>query len=287
MKRILVTGSAGFIGRCLVQVLRQAGHQVIALTSADGDIAEPSVLEHLTCSEIDLVFHLAGRTYVPDAWRDPADFQRVNVMGTLNVLELCKARKTPLTYVSAYVYGIPEKLPISEDHRAMPNNPYALSKLMAENLCQFYADAFNLPVTIIRPFNIYGPGQKGHFLIPEIISQIAAGSTIYLKDMSPRRDYVYLDDLVDALMLTMEPTSGCRVFNIGSGSSLSVAEIVEAIQSVAGTLLPVISENQPRVNEISDVYADISRAGNELGWRPRHSFEEGIRKMMVNGELYA
>lgn len=287
MKQILVTGAAGFIGRRLSQALRQAGHQVVELTSADGDIADPATLERLGGTEMDFVFHLAGRTYVPDAWREPADFQRVNVMGTLNVLELCRTRGIPLTYVSAYVYGIPARLPISEDDRAVPNNPYALSKLMAESLCHFYAGSFDIPVTIIRPFNIYGPGQKKHFLIPEIVAQVEAGQSIHLKDLTPRRDYVYLDDLVDALMLTMEPESGCRVFNIGSGSSLSVAEIAEAIQSVAGTSLPVVSEEQPRANEISDVYADIGRAGNELHWRPRHSFEAGIRKMMVNGELHA
>lgn len=244
-------------------------------------------MEHLGKTEIDFVFHLAGRTYVPDAWHEPADFQRVNVTGTLNVLELCRARGIPMTYVSAYVYGIPARLPISEDDRAVPNNPYALSKLMAESLCRFYADFFDVPVTIIRPFNIYGFGQKGHFLIPEIISQVKAGQSIHLKDLTPRRDYIYLDDLVDALMLTLVSKPGCHVFNIGNGSSLSVAEIVEVIQKAAGTSLPVVSENQPRVNEISDVYADIGKASKELRWRPRHSFEEGIRKMMVNGELRA
>lgn len=287
MKRVLVTGAAGFIGRRLCQLLKLSGHYVVELTSADGDISVPATLEQFCNTGVDFIFHLAGRTYVPDAWREPADFQRVNVMGTLNVLELCRVKGVPLTYVSAYVYGIPARLPISEDDRAVPNNPYALSKLMAESLCQFYADSFDVPVTIIRPFNIFGPGQKEHFLIPEIISQVEAGQPIHLKDLTPRRDYVYLDDLVDALILTMEPECGCRVFNIGSGSSLSVAEIVESIQSVAGTSLPVVSEEQPRVNEISDVYADIGRAGNELHWRPRHSFEEGIRKMMVNGELHA
>ena len=267
-----------------MHALKQAGHQVLELSSDDGDIADPATLVRFNEADIDFVFHLAGRTYVPDAWREPADFQRVNVTGTLNVLELCRIRKIPITYVSAYLYGNPASLPVKETDRIQPNNPYALSKFLAESVCSFYAEHFDVPVTIIRPFNIYGPGQKGHFLIPEIIAQVKAGQPIRLKDITPRRDYIYLDDLVDALVLTLNPEPGCHVYNIGYGSSLSVTEIVEAIQSVAGTSLPVISENMPRQNEIADVYADIGLAEHELLWQPRHSFEEGIKNMILNGE---
>ncbi|HLP97546.1 MAG TPA: NAD(P)-dependent oxidoreductase [Sideroxyarcus sp.] len=287
MKRILVTGANGFIGRRLVSALKSAGHPVLELASADGDIAEPETLARFDEHPVDFVFHLASRTYVPDAWREPADFQRVNVTGTINVLELCRQRKIPLTYVSAYLYGIPKSLPIKETDRIEPNNPYALSKLMAETACAFYAEHFGIPVTIIRPFNIYGPGQKAHFLIPEIIAQVTANKPIQLKDLLPRRDYLYLDDLIEALICTLEAGEGLHLYNIGYGTSLSVGEIVEAIQSVAGTSLPVVSENAPRRNEIPDVYADISKAAHELHWRPRHSFEEGIRKMIFNGEQHA
>ena len=287
MKKILVTGAAGFIGRCLCYRLREEAYQVVELTSASGDIADTSTFDHLDGIDFSFVFHLAGRTYVPDAWREPADFQRINVMGTINVLELCRAREIPMTYVSGYAYGIPDRLPIREEDRLVPNNPYAMSKMMAESLCSFYAEFFDVPVTIIRPFNIYGYGQKKHFLIPEIISQVKVGQQIYLENLTPRRDYVYLDDLVYALILTLQHDLGYHVYNIGNGRSLSVAEIVGVIQSVAGTSLPVFSKNHTRQNEISDVYADISKAYKELTWRPRYSFEEGIKKMMVSdGELY-
>lgn len=282
--RILVTGSGGFIGRRLVQVLKNAGHTPLELARDDGDIADPATLRRLEAQEIDFVFHLAGRTFVPDAWREPAEFQRVNVTGTLNVLELCRARKIPLTYVSAYLYGIPASLPVRESDPIEPNNPYALSKFMAESACRFYGDYLNVPVTIIRPFNIFGPGQKAHFLIPEIIAHVKAGRPIILKDLSPRRDYLYLDDLTDALVRTLEPQPGCRVFNIGSGQSLSVAQIVDVIQSVARTSLPVTDENVRRQNEIPDVYADISSASGVLHWHPRHSFEQGIQDMLQNSE---
>lgn len=280
MKNVLVTGASGFIGQKLVVALNDAGYKVVTLK---GDVAEQKTFEQLDSLEVEFVFHLAGRTFVPDSWREPAEFERVNVAGTMNVLEFCRSRKIPLTYVSAYLYGIPAKLPISEFDEITPNNPYALSKFMAESVCRFYAEYYSVPVTIIRPFNIYGEGQKPHFLIPEIIAQVKAKTPIKLKDLNPRRDYLYVDDLVEALLLTMNPPQGYHAYNIGYGSSLSVAEIVTTIQSIAGTSLPVVSENAPRANEISDVYADISLAKKELNWHPQTPFAEGIKKIYFTG----
>jgi nucleoside-diphosphate-sugar epimerase len=281
MENILVTGAEGFIGRRLVEVLKGNAHSVLELGRADGDIAEPETLKPFHEVPVDFLFHLAGRTYVPDSWQEPSNFQRVNVMGTANVLELCRKKKIPLICVSAYLYGVPALLPIKETDKTEPNNPYALSKLMAESLCDFYAMHFDVPVTIVRPFNIYGIGQKKHFLIPEIIAQIKTGTPIHVKDLTPRRDYLYLDDLVDGLMLTMKNKSGHRVYNLGYGSSLSVKEIIEVIQSLAKTSLEIVCDNLLRKNEIQDVYADIGRAQKELAWQPRHSFEDGIRKILA------
>lgn len=278
-----MTGAGGFIGRRLVRTLASAGYPVLELGSADGDIADPETLERFHAGSLSFVFHLAGRTYVPDAWREPADFQRVNVIGTANVLELCRKLKIPLTYVSAYLYGIPASLPVNESDRIEPNNPYALSKFLAECVCNFYAAHFNVPVTIIRPFNIYGIEQKAHFLIPEIIAQVKTGQSIRVKDLAPRRDYLYLDDLVDGLMRTMEGKPGCRVYNLGYGSSMSVKEIIDVIQSVMGTSLEINCAYLPRKNEIPDVYADITKARQELGWIPEYSLAEGVMKILDSG----
>ena len=278
-KNVVVTGADGFIGRRLVDVLRMYGHGVISLGREDGDITDSGTLRKLDGDSVDAVFHLAGRTYVPASWEKPLDFQNVNVGGTINVLEFCKCYSTPLTYVSAYLYGIPSMLPISENDRLIPNNPYALSKLNAENWCSFYAENFGISITVVRPFNIYGIGQKKHFLIPEIIDQVLEGKDIQIKDLSPRRDYLYLDDLVDGLILTMG-RSGYNTYNFGSGYSLSVKEIIDVIQSVAGTSLRVVSEKRPRHNEIPDVYANIGRARDELGWVPKTSFETGIKRIV-------
>ena len=280
MGSVLVTGAGGFIGRRLVHALTSVGHPVLELGSADGDIADPATLSRFHEASLSFVFHLAGRTYVPDAWREPADFQRVNLIGTVNVLELCRRLNIPLTYVSAYLYGTPASLPVNETDRIEPNNPYALSKFLAESVCNFYATHFYVPVTIIRPFNIYGIGQKPHFLIPEIIAQVKTGRSIHVKDLTPRRDYLYLDDLVDGLLRTMEGKPGCRVYNLGYGSSLSVKEIIDIIQSVMGTSLEIICENIPRKNELQDVYADINKARRELAWMPKCNLAEGVMKIL-------
>ncbi len=278
MARILVTGAPGFIGRALCRSLRSHGSEFVELSHRDGDIAEPATLGNI--GPVDHVFHLAGRTFVPDSWKDPLGFQKTNALGTGNVLEYCRLHGARLTFVSAYLYGVPYRLPVWEQCLPHPNNPYALSKYLAEQVCEFYAAYHGVQVTVIRPFNLFGPGQKEHFLIPHIVNQVMARQTIHVKDLEPRRDYVYIDDLVDALLRTLSGPSGYNVFNIGSGSSLSVREMIAAIQAIAGTELPVVSSGEVRRNEIDDVYADIGKARAELGWTPGLTFAQGVEKLM-------
>lgn len=278
----LVTGADGFIGQRLVDRLVANGITVHRLDRSDGDVA--AVETWCDLPDTRHVFHLAARSYVPDSWRKSSAFLETNVQGTQQALEYCVARGAKLTFVSAYLYGMPMRLPIQEDDPIVPNNPYALSKHLAEQVCRFYAQFHGVNTTIIRPFNVYGPGQRQEFLIPEIFKQVRDGREIHLKDLSPKRDYVYVDDLVDALIATRARDAGYEVFNIGSGVSYSVAEIVDIIQQVVGSRLPVYSEDAVRRQEISDVRADVSRARDLLNWRPHHSFVEGIEKLATRRE---
>jgi GDP-4-dehydro-6-deoxy-D-mannose reductase len=280
MARTLVTGAAGFIGRALTRALEEAGHEVIALDRRAGDVTEPATWARRAGA--DHVFHLAARSYVPDSWRDPAGFLHTNATGTARALDYCGAHGAHLVLASAYVYGVPQRLPIHEDDPVAPNNPYAESKVAAERSCAAHAATTGLPVTVVRPFNVFGPGQRAEFLIPTIIDQVRTGRDIRVKDLAPRRDYVFLDDLVTALIRTIDKPTGYRVFNIGSGVSHSVREVIDTIQSAAGTHLPVVSEGEPRANEIPDVRADITRAQTVLGWRPRYSLADGIGRMLAS-----
>lgn len=274
MASIIVTGGKGFIGKPLVQRLRNVGHDVIALDRGHGDLADGRAWSSLPAATH--VFHLAGRSFVPDAWSDQAGFITTNVAATTHALEYCRRYSAHLVFVSAYVYGIPVYLPIDEKHPVSPNNPYALSKVLAERACRFYMDTFGMPVTILRPFNVFGPGQRREFLLPTILEQVANGNEIRVKTLAPRRDYVLVDDVVSALLQTLANPKGYRILNIGSGESYSVAEIVDMVQAIAGTHLDVIDEGIDRPNEIPDVRANISRAREQLDWKPSCSFAEGI-----------
>lgn len=281
MSRILVTGAGGFVGCALASRLEQTGHSVIALRSSDGRIEDPQTWRSFRSDGIGWVFHLAGKTFVPDSWDDPVGFLGTNALGAANALEFCRLHSVPLTYVSAYVYGQPRSLPIREDAPVQPNNPYALSKRTAEMLCEFYSCTHGVPVAVIRPFNVYGHGQDERFLIPRVVKQALFDEAIRVDDLRPKRDYIFAEDLVEALLLTMKAPRGFSVYNIGSGVSLSVQQVIDFVQQAARTNKKVVCNNRVRPNEMNDVVADISRAQEVLGWHPRHSFEQGIAIMVV------
>jgi GDP-4-dehydro-6-deoxy-D-mannose reductase len=275
----VVTGGSGFIGTRLLSKLRSNGAKVLALSSQDGDVADSSTWAKIPPSRV--VFHLAGRSYVPDSWHNSAAFLHSNVIGTEQALSYCRRTGAGMVLASAYVYGIPKHLPISESDVPRPNNPYALSKWMAEELGAFASIHHQVNITALRIFNVFGPGQREVFLIPTIINQVRGGEAIQVQDLVPKRDYVYLEDVVDAFILAAASLSGFKRFNIGSAVSFSVAEIIETVQRAAGTSLPVISVNTARPNEIADVRADIGLARTALGWTPKFSFEDGIKKTML------
>jgi nucleoside-diphosphate-sugar epimerase len=278
-ERVLVTGSDGFIGTALVPLLQQAGHEIFSFGLANGDIS----CDPLFFPGVTRVLHLAAKTYVPESWQDPFSFYQVNVMGTVNVLEFCRRQGCPVTLMSSYLYGPPRHLPISEDHPIDPNSPYNHSKALVESLGEFYAAKFGLPVTVLRPFNIFGPGQRPDFLIPAIVRQVLdpAVETIEVADLEPRRDYLYLDDLVRAILATLSASPAYAVYNLGSGQSFSVEQVIQAVQSAAGTAKPYHSRGQRRPGEVMDTVADIARARSELGWEPLIPFTEGIRKVVA------
>lgn len=278
MPKVIVTGADGFIGRAVVSRLRESGHDVLARRSKDGDVAEPAAWASLPA--VDAVIHLAGRSYVPASWSAPSDFLTTNVLGTARALDYCRRYAARLILASAYVYGVPDVLPINERHPVRPNNPYALSKRIAEELCEFASAHQGVSSTVLRIFNVYGSGQRPEFLIPTIIAQIHRGIEVRVQDLSPRRDYVHLDDLADLFVCALKLGTGYQVFNVGSGISHSVGELIGHVQQVMHTDLPVVSEAIERRSEIADVVADISCARAVLGWAPRVTLAEGLRRCL-------
>ena len=258
MKHILVTGANGFIGNVLVEKLKQNNNLVSVFDTHIGDISVKNSLNIFNEAKIDNVIHLAARSFVPDSWQNPFDFYQTNVLGTTNVLEFCRNNDCKLTMISSYVYGAPEYLPIDENHPIKSYNPYSQTKIISETICDFYATNFGVKTTIIRPFNVYGPKQAPTFLIPEIITKAFNDEIIEVMDLKPKRDYIYVDDLVDALIQTLDHPEG--IYNIGSGYSISVADIVKTILKIANINKQYTSKQESRKNEIFDVIANIEKA---------------------------
>jgi nucleoside-diphosphate-sugar epimerase len=279
-----VTGGSGFVGRRLVRFLREQGADISAPGREILDVSTGSFPD----VSVDLVIHLAGRTYVPASWSEPADFYHVNALGTVNVLEYCRRTQSKLIYVSGYCYGIPETLPIPESAPLKPNNPYAFSKYAAEDACRFFFECLQTPVMIVRPFNIYGPGQPANFLIPRIVEQAVdpAVPEIVVEDDTPKRDYVHLDDVIGAIeSLRRNPKPGAT-FNIGSGESYSVAEVAEMVRSAAAVSKPLVSRGNRRVNDIPDVIADITAIRDATGWSPSITLHDGLRDVVAHARAH-
>jgi nucleoside-diphosphate-sugar epimerase len=277
MNRVLVTGAGGFIGRRLVAALRPRVPVVLAPTRGEWDVAAGALPD----TAVDHVFHLAAVSGVPSSWEDPARFHLVNAQGTANVAEFCRRSRCSLTYVSAYCYGIPASLPIRETDPVRPNNPYAFSKFQGEEVCRFYRERFELPLTILRPFNVYGPGQGDAFLLTRIVRQALDPTVpaIEVQDLGPRRDFVFVDDVVEALIQTAG-LADYAIFNVGSGVSYSVEEAIQSVLEASGVIKPYRSLGHARPQEIADVVADVGRLEQTVGWKPRVSFHEGIRRLV-------
>lgn len=272
-KHILVTGSRGFLGHKLIQALPEL--DMTPFDIMDGDAAT----FNFSVFNAQHIVHLAARTSVEESWNIPADYYRTNILGTLNVLEHCRSSGASMTYVSTYIYGKPQYLPIDEQHPVSPHSAYNHSKYMAEDICRFYAENFGVPVTVLRLFNLYGPGQGDTFIIPTIVKQALESERIELMDLLPKRDYIYIDDAVEALRLSTQ-CKGYNLYNVGSGCSVSVAELCEIVQECTGTNKLVISKGEARKNEVMDVVADFSKINRELAWEPRVPLREGIMRVV-------
>lgn len=277
--RIAVTGSGGFIGQNLVSLLVKSGYEVIEISRNKGlDICNwESVKDIEGCS---FIIHLAAQTFVPSSFNDPREFYQVNTNATINALELARLNKARVIYMSSYFYGAPKYVPVDEDHPLKPHNPYAQTKYISEELCQGYHRDFNVPVITFRLFNIYGPGQKRDFLIPEILEKIKSGKVV-LKDPRPKRDYIHVDDVVSAILQSVEKrVDGYHIFNLGSGKSWSVEELVNILKEISPTEFDIEFTHEYRKGEVLDSVADTTKLTSVLGWENGLSLFEGLKTLV-------
>lgn len=271
--RILVTGARGFVGSHLVPHLRLLGHEVTGVDIEQGDLARAAP----DAGPADAVIHLAGRSSVVESWQDPAATYEANVLGTVRVLDYCRRTRARMILISSYVYGRPRYLPVDEEHPLEAFNPYGHSKILAEEAARYYASAFGVPLAIVRPFNLYGPGQREDFLIPTLIRQVLdpAKDRVEVMDARPRRDFLYIADFVE-LLAALAASEARGVFNAGSGVSTGIGELVQMLCELAGAGKPLADLGRPRPDEVLDMYASVGRARRELGWEPRTPLRDGL-----------
>lgn len=282
--KIAVAGSDGFVGKNVCSQLEQAGHEIVRIDVTQGfDLSDPKAAEKVP--EVDCFIHLANLVYVPGSYENPALYYRVNYMTTLNALEVCRKYTARLVYISSYVYGPPQYLPVDENHPLNPFNPYAQTKVICEKLCEGYHRDFGVKVSVIRPFNLYGVGQKGKLLIPEIIGQLKEGKTeIQLKASSPKRDYINVVDVARAICMCAERNEDYEAYNVCSGQSVSIWEITEIINKYLHNKVTFIFSVSDRPNEVDESRGSCEKL-KALGWRPTISFEAGIKAIIDSEEL--
>ncbi len=306
----LVTGGAGFIGSHVCEWLLRAGHAVWAIDNLDdfydpaikvrnlqeirtaggkfefirGDITDPAVVAELFGSvRFDQVIHLAARAGVRPSLESPALYQRVNVEGTVNVLE--SARKSGVRKIiiasSSSVYGVNSKLPFNEaDPVNRPISPYAASKLAAEALAHVYHHNYGMDIVALRLFTVYGPRQRPDLAIHKFAALISTGRPIpFYGDGSTARDYTYIDDALEGLMACTQKEFGFEIFNIGESQTVTLRGLVELLETALGE--KAIIDSQPaQPGDVPITYADISKARAKLGYNPKVKIETGIQKFI-------
>lgn len=306
-KRVLVTGSEGFIGSHLTERLVELGADVTALVQYNsfnnwgwidtfdknikdsievvtGDIREYDGMKRIIKGQ-DVVFHLAALIAIPYSYLSPMAYVRTNVEGTTNVLEACRdydVQKVVHTSTSE-TYGTALYVPIDEKHPMQGQSPYSASKIGADKMAESFYKSFNTPIATLRPFNTYGPRQSARAVIPTIISQILAGKKeIKLGSLTPTRDFNYVKDTAEAFIKVAESdkTVG-EVINAGSNYEITIGDTVKKIIDIIGTDVKILCDDErirPEMSEVNRLWADNTKIKQLTDWTPNYSIDRGLEE---------
>lgn len=232
----------------------------------------------------EIVFHLGAQIAIPYSYVNPRDYFEVNTLGSLNVAQAClSAGVSRLVHTStSEVYGTAQTIPITEDHPLEPQSPYAASKVAADKLMDSFHRSFDLPMTIVRPFNTYGPFQSARAIIPTIVSQALAGGPVRLGSLHPRRDLTFVEDTA-AGFLAVARSSGTigMTLQLGTGEDVSVGDLVELIGELIGKELVVEQDSErvrPSKSEVNLLKSDPAMVGERTGWRAAVPLREGLAR---------
>jgi NAD dependent epimerase/dehydratase len=301
----LVTGADGFIGSHLTELLIQSGYKVKALSQYNsfnnwgwledvncknqieiltGDIRDSSYCKFIT-RDVDIIFHLAALIAIPYSYLAPDSYVETNIRGTLNICQAAKENgNIRVVHTStSEVYGTAQYVPIDEKHPLQAQSPYSASKIAADAMAMSFYNSFELPVSIVRPFNTYGPRQSARAVIPTIITQIANGiKEIKLGDLSPTRDFNYVEDTCRGFIAVAECDGSIgEVLNVGSNYEISMKDTLNIIKELMDSDVNYIEDQQrlrPSKSEVFRLWCDNTKITTLTGFKPETNIRDGLKK---------
>lgn len=305
MKIALVTGADGFIGSHLTENLVAKGYQVKSLSQYNsfnnwgwledvdckdqievltGDIRDPHFCKHIT-KDVEIIFHLAALIAIPYSYVAPDSYVDTNIKGTLNICQAAieNGNIRVIHTSTSEVYGTAQYAPIDEKHPLQPQSPYSATKIAADAMAMSFYNSFELPVTIARPFNTYGPRQSARAVIPTIITQIANGANeINLGDLTPTRDFSYVEDICRGFIaLAEEDKTIGQTINIGSNFEISIGDTFNIIKELMASNVKFITDEQrvrPERSEVFRLWCDNTKIEKLTGFKPQLDIREGLQK---------
>ena len=304
---IFVTGSEGFIGSHLTEELVKKGHKVKSLVLYNsfnswgwlehidkkikndleivtGDVRDEFFIRKIIKKRIDVVINMAALIGIPYSYRASKSYFDTNVYGLLNILNASRDSnvKKIIHTSTSEVYGSPQFIPITENHPVSGQSPYAASKIAADQVALSYEKSFSLPVTVLRPFNTFGPRQSARAIIPTIITQTLKGKTIKLGSLFPTRDFTYVEDTVSAFINSINNKKNIgEVVNVGSGFEISIKKLVSIISELMGRKINIKRDNlrvRPKNSEVVRLLASTKKAKKLMNWKPKFSNINGLKK---------
>jgi len=303
--KILITGADGFIGSHLTEMLVTQGHEIIALSQYNsfnnwgwledvnckskikvltGDIRDPHYCKHIT-KDVDIIFHLAALIAIPYSYIAPDSYVDTNIKGTLNICQAARENGNirVIHTSTSEVYGTAQYVPIDEKHPLQPQSPYSATKIAADSMAISFYNSFELPVTIARPFNTYGPRQSARAVIPTIITQIANGAKkIKLGDTTPTRDFNYVDDTCRGFIALAECDDSIgETVNIGSNFEISIGNTLNIIKELMNSDVQFTTDKKrirPSKSEVFRLWCDNKKIEKLTGFRPKVGIREGLQR---------